>query len=70
MIEVVTTHKTTLVVTQRDSTTELAPLPTGQVTVLTAQGGLPGPKGEKGDEGAPGQDGAAEIPEILDGGNF
>ncbi len=69
-MEQITTHKTVLIVQQRDSTTELTPLPTGRVTVLTAQGGLPGPKGDEGDQGPPGQDGAAQIPEIIDGGNF
>jgi hypothetical protein len=69
-METIHTHTTYLTVTQRDTTTELSPLPTGQVTVLTAQGGLPGPKGDDGDQGPPGQDGAAQIPEIMDGGNF
>lgn len=69
-METIYTHKTTLVVTQRQSTTLIEALPTGKVTVLTAQGGLPGPKGEQGDQGIPGQDGAAQIPPVLDGGNF
>lgn len=69
-MDTVFTHKTLLTVTQRDSTTELIPLPTGQVTVLTAQGGLPGPQGEDGAPGPPGQDGAGSIPPVLDGGNF
>ena len=69
-METIHTHTTRLTVTQRDTTTELSPLPTGQVTVLTAQGGLMGPQGEQGPQGIPGQDGQAGIPEIMDGGNF
>jgi hypothetical protein len=38
--------ETLLVITQRDTTTELAPLPTGNVMTLTVQGGLPGPAAE------------------------
>lgn len=69
-MEQIATHKTVLIVQQRESTTELTPLPTGRVTVLTAQGGLPGPQGDQGPQGSPGQDGTASVPEILDGGNF
>lgn len=69
-METVATHKTVLTVIQPTATTTLDPLPTGKVTVLTAQGGLPGPKGNTGDQGPPGQDGAAQIPEVIDGGNF
>lgn len=69
-MDTINTHITRLTVTQRGSTTELTALPTGKVTVLTAKGGLPGAKGETGNQGIPGQDGAAQIPEILDGGNF
>lgn len=69
-METIHTHTTVLSVTQRDTTTQLTPLPTGQVTVLTAQGGLPGAKGDQGDMGPPGNDGAAQIPAIMDGGNF
>jgi hypothetical protein len=69
-MEQITTHKTVLVVTQRDTTTTLETLPTGKVTVLTAQGGLVGPQGDQGPQGLPGEDGAAQIPEVLDGGNF
>jgi hypothetical protein len=69
-METVYTHITNLTVTQRDTTTQLIPLPTGQVTVLTAQGGLMGPQGPQGSQGIPGNDGAAQIPEIMDGGNF
>lgn len=64
------THITRLTVIQPNATTVLEPLPTGKVTVLTAQGGLLGPQGPEGPQGQPGQDGAAQIPEILDGGNF
>lgn len=69
-MEVLTTHKTTLVVVQRDTTTTLESLPTGSVLVFTNQGGLPGPRGEEGEQGLPGLDGAADIPAVLDGGNF
>lgn len=69
-METIYTHKTFLTVTQRESTTVIQPLPTGKVTVVTAQGGLPGPKGDQGDQGIPGMDGAAQIPPSLDGGNF
>jgi hypothetical protein len=70
MIDVENSHTTLLTVTQRDSTTELSPLPTGNTLVVTATGGLPGPEGDQGPKGDPGEDGAAQIPEILDGGNF
>ena len=70
MIEIETTHQTLLTVTQRDSTTQLSPLPTGTLTVLTVPGGLLGPKGDSGTQGPAGQDGSAQIPAVLDGGNF
>ena len=70
MIEVISTHSTVLTVTQRETTTELSPLPTGSTLVVTALGGLPGPEGDQGIQGTPGIDGAASIPAILDGGNF
>lgn len=61
-------YETVIVVTQRDTTTLLDPLPTGPVLELNPViGGLPGAKGDKGDKGT---DGAASIPDVLDGGNF
>ena len=65
--------ETVLVVTQRETTTTLEPLQEQGILTLTQEAGLPGTKGDKGDLGNPGlngQDGAASIPDILDGGNF
>ena len=63
-------NETILVVTQRDSTTTLAPLPSGPSLELKVLGGFPGPRGLQGEKGEPGTDGAASIPEVMDGGNF
>ena len=39
-----------------------------QITVK--RDGSAGPQGPQGPAGVPGRDGAAQIPEVLDGGNF
>lgn len=62
--------ETLLTVVQPTDTTILNPLPTGAVVTLTVTGGLPGAMGPPGPAGTPGEDGAAQVPEILDGGNF
>jgi hypothetical protein len=41
-------NETILVITQRDATTQLDPLPVGGVLTLTHEGGLPGPPGPQG----------------------
>lgn len=47
-------NETVLVITQRDTTTQLQPLPTAAFLTLTMEGGLPGPSGPPGPVGPPG----------------
>lgn len=47
-------YETLLIIIQRDATTSLQPLPTGNILTLTELGGLPGPPAEGSQDFDPG----------------
>ena len=66
----VITTQSALRLTPEGETTSTIVLRAAESVVKLSQVGAQGAKGEQGDPGTPGQDGSADIPEIIDGGNF